>query len=68
MLNLISHEPDTDKIYLYAKYPYKGKYQFLIKKREDLGRKHFNKSKAFIKFSNHMQDVYKDIEEFNSEK
>ena len=68
MLNLISHEPDTDKIYLYAKYPYQGKYQFLIKKREDLGRKYFNKSKAFIKFSNHMQDVYKDIEEYNPEK
>ena len=24
--NLISHQPDTDKIYLYAKDPYKVKY------------------------------------------
>ena len=31
LLNLINHEPDTDKIYLYAKEPYKAKYQLLIK-------------------------------------
>ena len=31
LLNLINHQPDIDKIYLYAKDPYEGKYQFLIK-------------------------------------
>ena len=30
--NLINHQPDIDKIYLYAKHPYKSKYQFLINK------------------------------------
>ena len=25
--NLLNHEPDTDKIYLYAKDPYEAKYQ-----------------------------------------
>ena len=30
MLNLINHEPDIDKIYLYAKGPYQAKYQVLI--------------------------------------
>ena len=32
LLNLINNQPDIDKIYLYAKDPYEGKYQFLIKK------------------------------------
>ena len=26
LLNLINHEPDIDKLYLYAKYPYESKY------------------------------------------
>ena len=31
LLNLINHEPEIDKIYLYAKDPYQAKYQLLIK-------------------------------------
>ena len=34
LLNLINHEPDIAKIYLYAKDPYEAKYQLLINKRE----------------------------------
>ena len=34
LINLINHQPDTDKIYLYAKYPCEAKYQLLISKRE----------------------------------
>ena len=30
----INNQPDIDKIYLYAKDPYEGKYQFLINKRK----------------------------------
>ena len=37
-----------DKIYLYFKDLNEPKYQFLIKKREDVGVKHLNDSKAFI--------------------
>ena len=48
LLNLINHQPDIDKIVLYPKYPYEGKYQFLINKREMTGLKHFNDSKALI--------------------
>ena len=44
---------------MYAKDPYEDKYQFLIKKRESIELKHFNDSKAFIEYSNNMQDVYK---------
>ena len=65
LLNLINNQPDIDKIYLYAKDPYEDKYQFLIKKRESIGLKHFNDPKAFIEYSNDMQDVYKNIEEYN---
>ena len=32
----MNHQPDIDKIYLYANDPYKGKYQYLITKREVL--------------------------------
>ena len=32
LVNLISHQPETDKIYLHAKNPWEEKYQLLIKK------------------------------------
>ena len=53
---------------MYAKDPYEAKYQFLINKRESTGLKHFNDPKAFIEYSNDMQNVYKNIEEFNISK
>ena len=68
LLNLINDRPDIDKIYLYAKDLYEGKYQFLINKREGTGLKHFNDSKAFIEYSNDMYDVYKNIDEYNIDK
>ena len=37
-----------DKIYLYAKDLSEPKYQFLIKKREDVGIKYLNDPKTFI--------------------
>ena len=48
LFNLINHQSGIDKIYLYAKDPLEAKYQFLIKKREDVETKHFDDSKAFI--------------------
>ena len=68
LLNLINHEPDTDKIYLYAKDPNEAKYQLLINKRESTGLKYLNYSKAFIESSNDMDDIYKNIEEYNPNK
>ena len=65
LLNLINNQPDIDKIYLYAKDPYEDKYQLLINKRESTGLKHFNDPKGFIEYSNNMQDVYKNIDEYN---
>ena len=68
LLNLIKNQSDIDKIYLYAKDPYETKYQFLINKRESTGLKHFNDPEAFIEYSNDMQDVYKNIDEYNANK
>ena len=68
LLNLINNQPDIDKIYLYAKDLYEDKYQFLIKKRESTGLRHFNNAKAFIEYSNDMQDVYKNINHYNPDK
>ena len=67
-MNLINNQPDTDKIYLYAKDPYEAKYQFLFNKRESTGLKHFNNLKTFIKYSNDMQDVCKNIDDSNADK
>ena len=68
LLNLISNQPDIDKIDLYAKDPHESKCKFLINKRESTGLKHFNDSKAFIDYSNDVQDVYKNIDEYNADK
>ena len=65
LLNLINNQPDIDKIYLYAKNPYEKKYQSLINKHENVGLNHFNDPKVFIEYSNDIQDVYKNIEDYN---
>ena len=55
---------------LYAKDPYEviSKYHLLINKRKSTGLKHLNDSKAFIEYSNDMDDIYKNIEEYNQNK
>ena len=63
-----NHQPDIDKIYLYAKDSYETKYPFLIKKRKDVGTKHFNDSKHFVEYSNDMDDIYKNNGEYNTNK
>ena len=50
-LNLINHEPDIDKIYIYVEDPHDAKYQLLINKTESEGLKYLNDSKAFIEYS-----------------
>ena len=65
LLNLISQQDDIDKIYLYAKDLGELKYEFLTKKREDAGKKHLNDTNAFIEFSNTMDDVYENIDDYN---
>ena len=67
-LNLINNQSDIDKIYLYAKDPYEGKYKFSINKRESIVLKHFKDLKTFVEYSDDMQDVYKNIDEYNVDK
>ena len=65
LLNLINNQPDIEELYLYAKDPYEAKYHYFDNKRESACLKHFNDPKAFIEYSNDIQDVYKNIEEYN---
>ena len=37
LLNSINNQPDINKIYLYAKYSYEAKYQYLVNKPEKIG-------------------------------
>ena len=68
LLNLINNQSDIDKISLHAKDPYEAKYQYLINKREKVGLHYFNDPKAFEEYSNDMLDVYKNIEDYNTDK
>ena len=68
LLNLIENQPDIDEIYLYAKDPYEAKYQYLINIRKKVGLKRFNDTEAFTEYSNDMQDVYRNIAEYNIDK
>ena len=65
LLNLINNKPNINKIYLYAKDPYEAKYHYLINVREKAGLNHYDDPKDFMDYSNNMQDVYKNIEEYN---
>ena len=65
LFNLMSQQDDIDKMYLYAKDLSELKYQFLIGKREDAVIKDLNDSKEFIECSNTIDDVYKNIDEYN---
>ena len=66
LLNLINEQHDIDKIYFYAKDLSEPKYEHLIKNRENAGIKHSNDSKAFIECSNAIDDVYENIDDYNS--
>ena len=65
LLNLIKQQEDIDKICLYAKDLSEPKYEFLIKKREHVGIKYCNYPNAFIEYSNTMDDVYENIDDYN---
>ena len=66
LLNLIKEQGNIDKIYLYAKDLSESKYEFLIKKCKNAGIKHLAKwLNTFIECSNTMDDVYKNINDYN---
>ena len=68
LFNLINYEPDIDQIYLHAKDPYEEKNQFLIIKWDSKSLKHFNNSKVFVEYLNDMDNIYKNIVDYNQNK
>ena len=65
LLHLIDKFHTIDKIYLYAKDTNEEKNQYLINKREQAGRKNLNEPHAFIEYSNDMNDVLENINNYN---
>ena len=65
LFNLINEQDNIDKIDLYAKDLSKPRHEFLIKKRENAGVKHFNNPNALTECSNTMDDVYENINDYN---
>ena len=65
MLIIINNLHPIDKIYLYAKDIHKPKYKYLINKREQAGIKNLDDPKAFIEYSDDMDDVLDDINNYN---
>ena len=57
-----------DKIYLFAKDLEEPKYQLLINKREKAGINFNNYPNAFIEYSNSMDDILSDIEDYNKKR
>ena len=60
LLNWIKHQrPNIYKIYLHVRDPFESKYQLLINRREEVGIKELNNPKAFIDYSQTLDDIYK---------
>ena len=65
LLHLINNLHPIDKIYLYAKDIHEPKYEYLINKREQAGIKNLNDPHAFVEYSDDMNDVLDDINNYN---
>ena len=61
---MINNQPDIDKVYSYTKDQYEGNYQYSVNS-EQVGLNNYDDLKVFIEYSNDMQDVYKNTEEYN---
>ena len=69
LLNLIKNQwLAIDKIYLYVKDPFESKYQLLINGREKVGIENLKNPKAFIDYSQTIDDVYENLEDYNPTK
>ena len=69
LLNSIQRDNNIiDKIYLYAKNLEEPKYQLLINKREKAGINFNNDPNAFIEYSNSMNDILSNIEDYKKKR
>ena len=65
LLHLMNNLRPIDKIYLDAKDIHEPKYGYLINKREQAGIRNLNDPHAFIEYSDDMNDVLDDINNYN---
>ena len=68
LLNFKHQRPDIGKIYLYVKDSFESKYQLLINGKEKVGIKTVKNPKAFIDYSQTIDDVYENLEDYNPTK
>ena len=65
LVNLIQQDNNViEKIYLYAKVLDEPKYKFLVERRIQAGLKNLCDKSAFIEYSNTMDDVYNNIDDY----
>ena len=50
---------------MYERYLNEPKYEYLIKKCEDVGIRHLNDPNAFIECSDKIDDVYANVDDYN---
>ena len=70
LLNLIKHqikhqESDFDKTYLYLKFSFESQHELLINRREKVGIKQTKNPKAFIDYSQTIDDFNENLEGYN---
>ena len=70
LLNLIKHqikhqESDFDKTYLYLKFSFESQHELLINRREKVGIKQTKNPKAFIDYSQTIDDFNENLESYN---
>ena len=65
LLRLINNLHPIDKIYFYTQDLHEPKYEYLINKREQAGVKNLDDPKAFIEYSDDMDDVLGEINNYN---
>ena len=69
LLNLIKNQqPDIDKICINDKDLFESNYQLLINKREKVGIPKLKNPKAFIEYSQTIDHVYENFDDYNPSK
>ena len=65
LLNLIKHqEADIENNYLYVKHPFESRYQLFITGRKKRRIKKSKSPKTFIYYSQTMDDVYENLQDY----
>ena len=68
LIQNLNYTTPVDKIYLCTKDLSEPKNELLINNRKNAGIKHFNDSTAFIEYSNDMDDVFTNIDDYNKQR